>query len=146
MNIKMRLYTIKGGFGPAPEEGEEVEQRLIIAADGRVWFTSYVANWTTFLSTKGIRHQFKTSPEIATSIIKKVDTYFATVDAIWHGCDTGSWDLELTTETGEVIKCSGDTGEYVLDNENLSKVIRQQLGMKFLYAFDCCCAEEEEDW
>lgn len=96
-------------------------------------------------STKGTRQYFKTSPEVAKNVIEKVSRYFATIDEIWRGCDTGSWTLEFTTEAGEVKKYSGDTGEYIMDNENLSTLIRKELDMKFLYVFDCCCAEEDWD-
>ena len=122
-------------YGPAPEPDEEVEQRLVIHRDGRVWFTAYNFGSGTKYMT-GRKKQFKIPKENMQKIFETYDKYFGSDPLLIHACDAGLWDVVLTDTDGKTAKFTGSmVGGYEVDGINLSALAREILPIDDLWMF-----------
>ena len=122
-------------YGPAPEPDEEVEQRLVIHRDGRVWFTAY--NFGSGMKyTTGRKKQFKIPKENMEKLFVVFEKYFGNDPLIEQACDAGLWDVVLTDTDGKTAKFTGSmVGGYEIDGINLSVLAREILPIDDLWMF-----------
>jgi len=141
---KIRLISNSLGYGPWPDPGEEVEQHLTIAEDGRVWFYGYgLSDGGKTNKLRSERHSL--APNISAHIIAQVAAHFADGYSEVIVMDAGSWDLEITNDEGQAFRfhgplCAGEDKEL----SRLSDLIRYHLGLDYL-AFDGDSAEDQAD-
>ena len=119
-------------YGPAPEDSEELQQRLTINDRGDVYITYY--NW----QSKSLRKERFVIPFYdAIEIIQKTNRVFAVFDPSIIVTDVGSWDLTIQDNEGNDYKFSGsllsDTDPILID---LSCIIRNALKRDNLFVFD----------
>jgi len=134
---KIRIISNNVSYGPAPSPDEEVEQRLTLSSDGRVWFSGYNFDYGIDHYTIGRKFQFKLDQE-------KVDIIFAVFSRFFAGnfedvfaMDIGSWEMTITNEDGRTFEFAGSLcAQYEIDGMDLSDLLREELGIKNLFAFD----------
>lgn len=139
---KIRLTSNIFGYGPWPAPEEEVEQRLTIATDGRVWFSGYG------LSAEGKVNKLRSarhglSPDIGAYIVKRVAERFAEDYSEEVVMDAGSWELEVTNDENRVFHFRGSLcSEEDKTLDQISELIRYHLGLD-LFAFDGAAVEDQ---
>jgi len=139
---KIRLVSNNFGYGPWPEADEEIEQRLTITSEGRVWFSGYgpsmMGNGEKLRSS-----QSKIDPKVGAYIIQQIADRFTQDYEEEIVMDVGSWELELTNDDGQRYRYHGPLCE-VCDKtfSELSELIRYHLGLH-LFAFDGDAAEDQ---
>lgn len=106
--IKVTIVSDLLRFGPAPEPGDEIAQRITINNKGQVWFRALTCS--NSLPWKAIplrKAQTKVSVDLATDILSRIDTYFRDNSIRCFATDVGNWEMELTLEDGSIFKESG---------------------------------------
>ena len=134
---KIQLTSNNMRYGPEPEQGEELEQHLTITDKGRVWLSRYCYDReNNKLLLKG-KESFKISAEAVSAIMVAVTDYFSGDYQTRFATDIGSWDLTLTNDENKKIWVTGSLISNSLEpEEDLSDVIRKNLGRDDLFAFD----------
>lgn len=134
---RIQLISNNMGYGPEPEQSEELEQHLTITDKGRVWLSRYCYDREkNKLLLKG-KESFKISAEAASAIMDAVTDYFSGDYQTRFATDIGFWDLTLTNDEKEKICVTGSlTSNSLVPEEDLSDVIRNNLGRDDLFAFD----------
>ena len=77
--MELRKFTLVSNntcYGPCPEPDEEVEQRLTLAANGRVWFSGYNFGHGFGDYEVGRKLQVNIGSEAAGRILDLLDRYF----------------------------------------------------------------------
>ena len=129
---KITIFSDGVCYGPAPEDSEELQQRLTINDRGDVYITYY--NW----QSKTLRKERFVIPFCdAIEIIQKTNRLFAVSDPTLKVTDVGSWKLTIQNDEGNDYKFSGsllsDTDPMLID---LSCIIRNALNRNNLLVFD----------
>ena len=133
---KLQLTSNSICYGPCPEPDDEVEQRIIISWDGRVWFSRYLYGTDRDGYTLLERKQFRSRPKDSMAIMEAFGTYFGNDYEIHDATDVGIWELALTNFEGRVFKASGSLSEDLMTKDGgLSDILRERTGLKELYAF-----------
>lgn len=137
-NVPLRkIQLLSNGlcYGPCPEADDEMEQRLTILSDGRVWFTGY--NYGVHYNpVPGRKMQFKIPKEHAAELFAAFENYFGNDPMILRATDVGSWDLVLTDTEGNKQKFFGSMHEdLTVDGIGLSDLGRKLLPIDDLWAF-----------
>lgn len=134
---KFQLVSNSIDYGPCPNIEDEVEQRLTITANGRVWLSRYR------FGTAGDRYElidkthFSIPSNDANEILVAVTNYFACENNILISTDAGVWNLALTNEKGKIFKISGNLFEYQETQlDGISDLIRTKLCRNDLLVFD----------
>ena len=134
---KIRIISNNVSYGPPPEPDEEVEQRLTINAEGRVWFSAYTIGYGYDKPNKTRSKVFKIEQEAAKDVLEKIAQYFRSNNEILLATDGGMWNLEITNTDGEVYEYKGSLCEDIaVQGVGLSTLIRSVLDMGDLFAFD----------
>lgn len=129
---KIRLVSNNICYGPMPKPNDEVEQRLTITADGRVWLSRY--RFTSGLIEK---RSFSISAEAVKKIMDSVSDIFKNRDIDCFVTDSGSWKLALTNTKGKVFDFGGSLCNFLyLELDELSDLIRAELSRDDLFVFD----------
>ena len=140
---KFTLVSNNICFGPCPESGDEVEQRLTVSSTGRVWFTGYA-----FCVSSGrypVRRRIQTNikAEHAQRLLDLLEIYFGEEHLIPMATDVGSWELMLYGES--VSTFNGSLCEdLIVEDVPLSQYIRQLVTIDDLFVFDGNPEPEEE--
>ena len=122
-------------YGPSPAPDEEVEQRLVLYNDGRVWFTGYNFGYG-IKYTQSRRKQFKIPKEKISKLFEAFEKYFSSEPLLIQVCDASSWGLKLTDTNGKTTKFQGPmVGSYEIDGINLSTLAREVLPIENLWVF-----------
>lgn len=120
-------------YGPLPQEGEEVQQKLSVSDNGSVWLTRYTFS----------RKDNDTHYKVKEKILSDPETNKRILDAMKHTLeeykydpvlDAGYWNIDVTNTDGKTIKLSGSLFSYSLPE--LSDYIREQLNRNDLFLFD----------
>ncbi|NLM16634.1 MAG: hypothetical protein GX221_02820 [Candidatus Riflebacteria bacterium] len=119
--------------------GKEIEQRLTITRQGRVWFSAYNHTDTSKEDKTARTKNFKINKALAENLLKIFEEYFAYTSHIGPpGCDAGYWNLELTNRDGKTYNYSHPIDNYFDHNgTDLSQLIRESLDIPNLWVFDC---------
>ena len=134
---KIQLISNNMGYGPEPEQGEELEQHLTITDKGRVWLSRYCYDRGNNKLLLKEKESFKISAEAVSAIMDAVTDYFSGDYQPRFATDIGSWDLTLTNDENEKICLTGSLTSRPPDPEEyLSDIIRNSLGRDDLFAFD----------
>jgi len=138
---RVQIISNNLGFGPKPMPDEEVEERLTVTADGRVFFTAYLFGDGKSL-VKSESRRLRIAPENAAQILNEVGQFFAEEASIQVATDIGTWTMSLTNSAGEKFASSGPmpcSDEALI---HLSSKIRAELDMPGLYIFDGAAFED----
>jgi len=138
---RIRLISNNCGYGPRPDEGEEIEQRLTFRPDGQVWLSGY--GYTDLGGMEQLRStQFRADTASSERIIRSICAHFAQEYIEEIVMDVGSWELEITSVNDECYLYRGPLCE-VTDAffQETSAWIREAIGFD-LFAFDGNAAED----
>lgn len=134
---KINIVSSDYGFGLAPGPVEEIEQRLTITANGRIWFSGYHLGQSFEKYVRGRRKNFSIGKEAAARILNSVGTYFSQEHEIEFSTDIGIWNMIITNDEGKPYKYTGSSCcDFEVDGADLSDLIRDTLGMPDLFVFD----------
>ena len=134
---KMRIVSNNTCFGLHSEPTDEIEQHLTISNDGRVWFSAYAFGEEKDKYTKVRGRNFSIDRNTAQKMLNKVANYFQNEYTETLATDIGDWFLELTNNDGTICKFRGSLWDrFYYEDESLSDVVRETLGMDGLYVFD----------
>ena len=141
---KIQLLSNGLCYGQCPEADDEVEQRLTILSDGRVWFTGYDYGIHD-KPVLGRKMQFKIPKEHAAKLLVAFDQYFDSNSMILRVTDVGSWDLVLTDTDGTKHKFLGSMVEdLTVDGVGLSDLVRRLLPIDDLWVFSRPWEDEQD--
>ena len=134
---KIRIISNNICYGPPPEPDDEVEQHLTINAEGRVWFSSYNFGETPDKYRKAETLNFKINEAATKRVFTAISSYFSNEYTEVFATDIGDWVMELTNTDGITYKFRGSLcADFDYQGEDLSDLIRDELGMDNLYVFD----------
>lgn len=134
---KIRLISNNIGRASSPQEGEEVEQHLVLYRNGKVFFSTY-----QFVDDKQAHHlRQKQWLQISQNIAETAfDSLLRFVVFIYNketDPDIGSWTLELTNSDGMKFRFKGPLYPYPYsDYHGVSAFLRNLLGMNQLWIFE----------
>ena len=147
--MELRKFTLVSNntcYGPCPEPDEEVEQRLTLAANGRVWFSGYNFGHGFGDYEVGRKLQVNIGSEAAGRILDLLDRYFDCRAIVMLATDVGSWELTMTDTAGEVHKQIGSLCEdLLLGDTALSATMRELIPIDNLFIFDGNYEEEPDE-
>lgn len=134
---KIQITSNNIGYGPCPEPDEEVEQKLTIVADGRVWFSGYNYGQGFEQYERGRTKSYSIRKEAAAYILNAVGTYFSNDYDTVFATDIGSWEMTITNTEGKPYHFKGSLCcDFYVDGVDLSDLIRDTLDMPDLFVFD----------
>ena len=134
---KMRLISNSLCYGPEPEPNDEIEQRLTITSNGRVWLSRYRYGMGTDSHELYEKNSFTISLESAKPILRVVSDYFGKEYEPYYVTDVGYWNLLLTDTNGQIHKIFGSLSyNSELGLGGLSEFIRSELRINDLLIFD----------
>lgn len=134
---KIRIISNNICYGPMPEPDDEVEQRITINNEGRVWFSAYNFGEVPGKYTKARSKVYKIEKLLANRVLERIATYFNSEYEDDFITDSGCWTIEITNTKGKVYVFDGPLyTEVMLDNDNISELVREALDMSDLYVFD----------
>ena len=139
---KMRLVANNMGYGPLPPPDEEVEQRLTVTANGKVWLSRWCLheNMTYVMIS---REQFKVKPTCTKSLFSQIAAYFSDSETAGMATDVAVWELELTNLEGTLFPFTGPMLRgFSTELDAISDKLRSVFDRKGLFAFD---GEPERD-
>ncbi len=137
MITTMPLVSETVCFGPCPKPEDEVEQRLTITENGRVYLSRYRFG-KGFGEFELIGKQMLKIPyERAEELLDAVGEYFSNENKIEYETDVGTWKLTLTDFVEKTYKAEGTLwADLMTSRGGLSDMIRQYLGIDDLLVFD----------
>lgn len=132
-------------YGPAPEPGDEISQRITINHKGQVWFKSMTCNDHSFWDEVPLRKaQARINTDVAVDILNRIIFYFQTNRERCFVTDVGSWEMKLALKDGSVFKESGSM--YCCPELNeISNIIRSALPDLGVKAFGEDYDEDQSD-
>lgn len=137
---KIRIVSNNICFGPMPEPNEEVEQRLTINSEGRVWFSGYNFGSGGERYEKARSKNFKIDKDATDKLFGAFAAYFGNEHAEVFATDIGVWVMELTNSEGVIYKFIGSLcADFDYEGTDLSDLVRDTVGMDDLYVFDGNC-------
>ena len=133
---KLQLTSNIISYGLCPEPDEEIEQRLTIKENGRVWVTHYCYGENRKHSLLR-KDTFGISLEAARKILGSCAYCFSELKRTGFFTDVGYWNIKLTNTDGKEFKINGSIGfDLKCGIDYLSNIIRKNLGKDDLFVFD----------
>lgn len=134
---KIRIVSNNISYGYCPMPEDEVEQRLTITADGRVWLSVYNFGQSFGKYENGRTRNLNIGKEAATLILKAVGAYFSDEYVTVFVTDIGSWKMTITNTEGKLYDFKGSLyADFIIADADLSDLIRDTLDMPNLFLFD----------
>ena len=141
---KITLISNNICYGPSQKADEEVEQRLTILKNGRVWFSGYNYGSGYGKFEIGRKIQLSIGKKQAIFILEKINKFFKNKNIDMFATDIGLWELLIVNENNEVNKFSGSLfGGVIEDNIDLTELIRKSIPIENLFVFDDLDYEDE---
>ena len=136
---KVKIHSNNIYFGYCPKKGDEVEQHLTITEDGRVWLTRYAIkedlNFADLKKTE--QKQFIIDKEKAKFLLSKFTKYFRDEYNLLFAADVGQFEMWIDDDEGKKAYFVGPIiSEIVVDDYNLSQLVRDTLNDQTLFVFD----------
>lgn len=133
---KMKMISNNICYGPPPESDTEVEQRITVNCEGRVWFTGY--NFGNFCEgyEKARVRNYKIDKAAAEKMLNTIAGYFSSQHDDFFVTDSGNWEMELTNTDDVTYQFKGSLCGLFDDEGDLSDLVRDTLGMFDLFVFD----------
>lgn len=131
---RMRLVSTQSCF-KMPRSDDEVEQRLTVCRDGRVFLSTYDFGRGIGDHTLRGKTQANVPPDKAARVLDLIGSHFSVPHCQVRVTDVGSWDLTITGGDGNDFSAGGD----LMGTKGLQWVsdqVRDALGMPDLYVFD----------
>lgn len=143
---KIQIVSNNIDYGLCPEPDNEVEQRLTVADDGRVWFSGYNYGQGFGQYERGRTRNYSISKEAAARILNAVGTYFSNEYDTAFATDIGSWEMTITNADEKPYCFKGSLCcDFDVDGIDLSDLIRDTLDMPDLFVFDGNCKQDRVD-
>lgn len=134
---KIRIKSNNICYGPMPEPGEEVEQRLTIDHKGRIRFAGYQFGQGRKQYEKLRTRKFKIKMKDKKKLFEAFTAYFANGYFPDVTKDIGGWVLELTNTDGKLYEYRDSLdSEFIYEGIDLSDLVREIVGMDDLLVFD----------
>ena len=142
----LRKFTLISNnicYGPCPDLNDEVEQRLTVSSNGRVWFSGYNYGGIPGKFQSGRKLQLNIGSRKAQHLLGLLEQFFANDYLVVMATDAGEWELSLHGD--EIRTYNGSLCEDLLvDNIALSDHIRQVIPIENLFVFDGNIGSEDE--
>ena len=103
---KIRLIANNMSYGPLPSPGEEVEQRLTMTREGKVWLSRYSFHDAVHNGLMS-RKQFSVDSRCVKSLFQQISMHFAKNELIGMATDVAIWELKLINSEGKVFHYTG---------------------------------------
>lgn len=132
---KMRFVANCLGYGPCPEESDEVEQHLTIISDGRIYYSNYCFGDGSKYRKIDSKN-YKINVATAIKMLSLLEEYFSNEFEAAFATDVGSWELVLTNADGKEFLFRGSLCPIVDKLIDISEEYRTLLEMPSLYMFD----------
>lgn len=132
---RIKLISNNCGYGPCPDKGEEIEQRLTFRPDGQVWLSGH--GYTDLGGMGKLRSErFTVDAGSTERIIRGICAHFAHECVCEEAMDVDGWELEITGKNDERYLYRGPlckvTDAFFQETSNwMRKAIRFDL-----FAFD----------
>lgn len=122
-------------YGPAPEPGDEISQRITINSKGQIWLNVKTVGDSFPLKEVPLRKvQTRINADTAADILNRIYMYFQANPVQCYATDVGDWEIKITLEDGNVIDKSGSM--YCCSELNeISNIIRSALPDLGIVAF-----------
>ena len=134
---KIRIVSNNISYGHCPMPEDEVEQRLTITADGRVWFSGYNLGQGFGKYENGRTRNLSIGKDAATRILKAVGACFSDDYVTVFVTDIGCWEMTITNTEGKPCEFKGSlNADFIIADVDLSDLIRDTLDMPDLFLFD----------
>lgn len=121
-----------------PEPGTEVEQKITISKDGRIWITrNKFVDMDDGLKTELLENKIIS---IDKDVVEKI--FFMVYRSVFLNqreriCDTGEWELNITATNEDVYCATGSFGVPVLfRDKDVCKIIRESIPSECLWIFN----------
>lgn len=134
----LRKFTLISNnicYGPCPEPSDEIEQRLTVTANGRVWFTGYIFGEKPGKHPVGRKAYSNIGAASAQKLLDLLERYFSDEYLIPMATDVGSWELCLYSDVVNVYRGSL-CEDLVIDDIPLSYYMRSLIPIEGLMVFD----------
>ena len=135
-------------YGPPPAFNDEVEQHVKICRNGRVRITRYVfgSGVRQHGYVKAAKDDYRIPEDTAAWFLDLIGGYFTEHDQEeeWFMTDVGDFRITITLEDGTKIRRKGSLGcdfEIEEEDDDLSSIIRETLGVNDLFLFDGHCGQ-----
>ena len=135
----LRKFTLISNnicYGPCPEPSDEIEQRLTVAASGRVWFTGYVFGEVPGKHPVGRKAYSNIGAASAQKLLDLLDRYFSDEYLIPLATDVGSWTLYLHDGEAKKVYQGSLCADLTVNNTSLSWYMRSLIPIEGLMVFD----------
>ena len=127
-------------YGSPPEPYDEVEQHIIINAEGQVWFSGYNFGNVSGEYEEARNNNFSITKESAEKLMIAISHFFSNQYIKIYETDVGYWILEMTNTEDVTYKFRGSLyADIVWNGIDLSNLVRDTVGMNDLYVFDGNC-------
>lgn len=134
--VKIQLKSNNIKYGPPPNHDDEVEQRLTLTMDGRVWFSSYAYGMGDGNYKLNSIKRYRVDTTKAQKILSTFSQYFYEHFVSCFATDIGFWNLRITTADGTSSCFEGSLcDDFELDGVDLSDLLRNTLNLKSLWGF-----------
>ena len=137
---KIRIVSNNICYGSVPDPDDEVEQRLTINDEGRIWFSGYNFGSSGKRYEKAKSKNFKINKAAAGKLLDMIAACFGKGYTEISAADIGDWVMELTNTEGTTYKFRGSLcSDFDYEGMNLSDLVRNTVGMEDLFVFDGNC-------
>lgn len=142
---KIELTTDIMHYGMMADPGMEVKQHLTLHESGAVDFETwnYIDDDENYEESRS--SHFRISEMAMQELLEIIADKLKDLPDNDCGLDCGSWELKAFFEDGSQEVLEGSPGGMVIEEEDLSLVIRDYLGMADLFLFDSELLPEEEE-
>ena len=132
---KLMLVSDGVGYGPVPDENDEVQQRLTINSARDAWLTRYAfGDGEKYRRIK--REKLKLDADHLEDLFRAVTAVFGSDTEDRFATDVGTWELELTNTDEETFQYVGSMcGDVLYGGRELSDILRDALDAPDLLAF-----------
>lgn len=141
---KLQLRSNNICYGPRPGDDEEVEQRLTLLSDGRVWLSRYCygSGDPYRLISREVKNIGRVS---AVRILSVIEACFVREFVPGEATDIGSWVLNVEFDDGVEYSFEGSLlRDDRIENLHISDMIREAMGDPSLYAFSGVYHSDEQ--
>lgn len=135
----LRKFTLISNnicYGPCPEPSDEIEQRLTVTANGRVWFTGHVFGEKPGKHPVGRKAYSNIGAASAQKLLDLLERYFSDEYLIPMATDVGSWTLYLHDGEAKKVYQGSLCEDLTVNDTALSWCMRSLIPIEGLMVFD----------
>ncbi len=133
---KITLISDNICYGSKPKPETEIQQKLTILKNGRVWFNGYNYGKGYGNFEIGRKIQLSIGKKQAMLIFKEIDKLLCQNDTGMFITDVGSWNMSIIDEDDKVYKFNGCLlGGTIEGDIAVTKFIRKSIPIEKLFVF-----------